>query len=47
MQKTVRYFISGNRASRSEVALFRHETVTAGRCAVIKAPAGRDYLRLV
>jgi hypothetical protein len=46
MQKLASYFISGVRAYRSEIALFRHEGITAERCAILKAPPGLAWLYL-
>lgn len=40
MENLVRYFVSVDRAYRSEIALFREERVTAEYCAVIEAPEG-------
>lgn len=47
MAKHANYFISGNRAYRSELELFRQERVTAARCAIVKAPGGAAELFLV
>jgi hypothetical protein len=47
MQKSVNYTICGNRTNRSEVVLFRHEKITAGRCMVVKAPVGLRHVHLV
>jgi hypothetical protein len=40
LENNVSYFVSVNRAYKSEIALYRQERVTAEYCAVIKAPEG-------
>lgn len=47
MPKSASYFICGNRAYRSEIALFRQERITAERCARVKARPGLSQLHLV
>jgi hypothetical protein len=44
MQKTASYFVSGYRAYRSEIALFRQEGITAESSIVVKAPANLNEL---
>ncbi len=47
MQHTVRYFVSENRAYRSELDLFRTERITARDCATVEARRGAALLYAV
>jgi hypothetical protein len=40
LENTVKYFVSIDKAYRSEIALYREERVTAEYCAIIEAPEG-------
>lgn len=47
MTNNARYFLSAHRAYRSEIALYRHECITAEDCMVVQAQLGAHTLYVV